>query len=51
MGFANTVKDLGFRAMSRAHKALLIVSGGLIGWSLGSLPVVELHTIGRSSGT
>jgi deazaflavin-dependent oxidoreductase (nitroreductase family) len=51
MGFANTVKNLGFRAMSRAHKALLIVSGGLIGWSLGSLPVVELHTIGRSSGT
>jgi deazaflavin-dependent oxidoreductase (nitroreductase family) len=50
MGFANSVKDLGFRAMSRAHKALLIVSGGLIGWSLGSIPVVELHTIGRSSG-
>jgi deazaflavin-dependent oxidoreductase (nitroreductase family) len=50
MGLANTVKDLGFKAMSRAHKGLLLVSGGRIGWSLGPIAVVELHTIGRSSG-
>ncbi|MDQ1576809.1 MAG: hypothetical protein QOH55_1959 [Microbacteriaceae bacterium] len=50
MGFANSVKDLGFKALSRAHKSLLIVSAGRIGWSLGSMAVVELHTIGRTSG-
>lgn len=50
MGFANTVKDLGFKTLSRTHRALLLVSRGRIGWKLGSMAAVELHTIGHSSG-
>lgn len=36
--------------INRFHRGLLAVSGGRIGSSFGSMPVVELHTIGRSSG-
>ena len=44
------MNDFGFRMMNRFHRALLAVSGGRIGGTIGSMPVVELHTIGRSSG-
>jgi deazaflavin-dependent oxidoreductase (nitroreductase family) len=33
-----------------AHKTLLKVSGGKLGWKMGKMPVVELTTIGRKSG-
>ncbi len=44
------MNDLGYRLMSRAHRLLLGVSRWRIGASVGSMPVVELHTVGRSSG-
>ena len=44
------MNDFGYRMMNRLHRGLLAVSGGRIGSTLGSMPVVELHTIGRSSG-
>jgi len=44
------MNDFGFRMMNRFHRALLAVSRGRIGGTIGSMPVVELHTIGRSSG-
>ncbi|HYI51290.1 MAG TPA: nitroreductase family deazaflavin-dependent oxidoreductase [Microbacterium sp.] len=44
------MNDFGFRMMNRFHRGLLAVSGGRIGGTIGSMPVVELHTIGRSSG-
>jgi deazaflavin-dependent oxidoreductase (nitroreductase family) len=42
--------DFKFRAMDAVHRALLKVSGGRIGRTLWSMPVVELHTVGRKSG-
>ena len=50
MSSRTRMKDFGHRMLNRAHRAVLFVSGGRVGASLGSMPVVELHTIGRSSG-
>ena len=44
------MNDFGYRMMNRFHRALLAVSRGRIGAAIGSMPVVELHTVGRSSG-
>lgn len=44
------MNDFGFRMLNRLHRALLAVSRGRIGGTIASMPVVELHTIGRSSG-
>lgn len=44
------MNDFGYRTMNRFHRALLAVSRGRIGGTIGSMPVVELHTVGRSSG-
>ncbi|MET0480368.1 MAG: nitroreductase/quinone reductase family protein [Mycetocola sp.] len=45
-----TLTDAGMRAMNAVHRALLAVSGGRVGWRLGRMVVLELHTVGRSSG-
>ncbi|MDJ0337219.1 nitroreductase/quinone reductase family protein [Cryobacterium sp. PH31-O1] len=50
MTLRNRVTDLGMLAMNGAHRILLAVSGGRLGWTIGSMATVELHTIGRSSG-
>ena len=50
MSLRNTLTDLLMRTMSRTHRGLLSLSRGRIGWWIGSVPAVELHTIGRSSG-
>jgi deazaflavin-dependent oxidoreductase (nitroreductase family) len=39
-----------FKAMNRAHRGLLLVSGGRLGWSIGQMPVLALTTTGRRSG-
>lgn len=44
------MNDFGHRMINRLHHGLLAISGGRIGATLGSMPVVELHTLGRSSG-
>jgi deazaflavin-dependent oxidoreductase (nitroreductase family) len=36
--------------MNAAHRVLLKVSGGRLGWNAQSMPVLELTTIGRKSG-
>jgi len=33
-----------------AHKGLIKISGGRVGWTGGGMPVVELTTTGRKSG-
>jgi deazaflavin-dependent oxidoreductase (nitroreductase family) len=38
------------KAMNLVHRGLLTLSGGRIGGRLASMPAVQLHTIGRSSG-
>ncbi|TFD55229.1 nitroreductase family deazaflavin-dependent oxidoreductase [Cryobacterium frigoriphilum] len=42
--------DLSMSAMNGVHRALLRGSGGRLGWTFGTMPAVELHTIGRTSG-
>lgn len=44
------MNDFGHRLINRFHRGLLKISGGRIGSRFGSMPVVELHTIGRTSG-
>ncbi len=36
--------------MNRAHRLVLGVTGGRLGWSAAGMPVVELTTVGRRSG-
>lgn len=38
------------KLMNGVHRAVLAVSGGRLGWTLGSMPALELHTTGRVSG-
>jgi deazaflavin-dependent oxidoreductase (nitroreductase family) len=42
--------DLGFKAMNRAHRTIVELSGGRVLGSAFGMPVVELHTVGRVSG-
>lgn len=47
---AHTVVDFGHRLLNRLHRGILAVTGGRLGWRIGPMPVVELHTVGRTSG-
>lgn len=42
--------DLVLKTMNTVHRSLLWFSGGRIGWTAGSMPVLELTTTGRKSG-
>lgn len=42
--------DAALKFMNAAHRALLKVSFGKLGWKAGSMPVLELTTTGRKSG-
>ncbi|HYZ54119.1 MAG TPA: nitroreductase family deazaflavin-dependent oxidoreductase [Streptosporangiaceae bacterium] len=42
--------DIGLKTMSRAHQAIVHLSGGQVLSSVFGMPVVELHTVGRRSG-
>jgi deazaflavin-dependent oxidoreductase (nitroreductase family) len=42
--------DLVLKSMNIVHRTMLKVSGGRLGWSFGSMPVLELTTVGRKSG-
>jgi deazaflavin-dependent oxidoreductase (nitroreductase family) len=44
------VTDLGMRTMNGVHRMVLGLSGGRLGWTIGTMQTVELHTTGRSSG-
>ena len=39
-----------FTLSNRAHRALLKISGGRVGWTGAGMPVLQLTTIGRKSG-
>ncbi len=50
MTLQHFLADLGFKAMSHAHRTIVALSGGrVLGLAFG-MPVVELHTVGRTSG-
>ena len=42
--------DLGLKTMSQAHRKIVHLSGGRVLASAFGMPVVELHTVGRTSG-
>ncbi|HEY6795804.1 MAG TPA: nitroreductase/quinone reductase family protein, partial [Kineosporiaceae bacterium] len=42
--------DLTLKAMNAAHRALLTISGGRVGWHVSGMPALELTTTGRKSG-
>ena len=42
--------DNGMKLANSVHRGLLRMSGGRIGSTIGSMPVVELHVKGRKSG-
>lgn len=50
MSFAHVRRDLLSKTVNAVHKTLIAVSGGRIGNQMGSIPVVKLTTIGRTSG-
>jgi deazaflavin-dependent oxidoreductase (nitroreductase family) len=43
--------DLALKAMNTIHRAGLRLSGGRLGWQAARMPVIELTTTGRKSGT
>lgn len=43
--------DIGMKTMNVAHRTMLTITRGKLGGRIGPMPVVELHTIGRASGT
>jgi len=50
MALDESLRDLQMKGMNAVHKTVLKLSGGRLLNSFGTMPVVELHTIGRSSG-
>ncbi|MEO9139461.1 MAG: nitroreductase/quinone reductase family protein [Jatrophihabitans sp.] len=42
--------DLALKTMNGAHRVLLKLSFGKVGWSFSGMPALELTTIGRKSG-
>ncbi len=42
--------DTFMKSMNVAHRGLLFASGGRLGSTIGTMPAVELHTVGRTSG-
>ena len=50
MSTRTKLTDLSMQAMNGVHRALLWGSRGRRGWTFGTMPAVELHTVGRTSG-
>jgi deazaflavin-dependent oxidoreductase (nitroreductase family) len=50
MALRETLTDAQMKTMNLVHRGLLAVSGGRIGQTLGSMPVVRLRHTGRTSG-
>ena len=47
---SHRVADLSMRVMNVVHRSVLTLSRGRLGWRIGPMSVLELHTVGRSSG-
>ncbi len=50
MSLQQSLADIGFKAMSRTHRAIVHLSSGRVLGSAFGMPAVELHTVGRKSG-
>ena len=42
--------DLALKTMNTLHRVILKASFGKLGWNAGTMPVLELTTVGRKSG-
>jgi deazaflavin-dependent oxidoreductase (nitroreductase family) len=50
MTLPQSLADIGMKAISQAHRAILRLTGGRVLGSAFGMPAVELHTVGRKSG-
>lgn len=50
MNLQHFLTDLSLRTMSQVHRAIVHTTGGRVLGSAFGMPVVELHTVGRTSG-
>lgn len=50
MSLPHLLADISLKAMNRAHRAVLHATGGRVLGSAFGMPVVELQTVGRTSG-
>jgi len=50
MPASQTFIDVVTKGMNVVHKSVLKVSGGRLGWDMGGMAAVELHTTGQRSG-
>ncbi|MEL6981428.1 MAG: nitroreductase family deazaflavin-dependent oxidoreductase [Actinomycetota bacterium] len=50
MDLVDVIKDTQMKTMNTVHRAVITLSGGRIGGSLGKMPVYKLTTTGRTSG-
>jgi deazaflavin-dependent oxidoreductase (nitroreductase family) len=50
MSLKDAAVDLQLKTANAVHKTIRALSGGRLGNTLGSMQVVELHTIGRRTG-
>jgi deazaflavin-dependent oxidoreductase (nitroreductase family) len=42
--------DFALKTMNQVHRTVMTLSGGKLGWTAASMPVLELTTTGRKSG-
>lgn len=50
MSIRNSVLDVVMKTADRLHRGLITVTNGRVGSEFRNLPIVDLHTVGRSSG-
>lgn len=50
MDVQHFLADISLKTMSRAHQVIVHFTGGSVLGSAFGMPVVELHTVGRTSG-
>ena len=50
MAVQNSLADTGMKVMNLVHRSIRTISFGRLGNTIGSMPVVELHAVGRKSG-
>ncbi len=46
----DSLADLGFKALNLSHRAVTALTGGHLGRRAFGMPVVDLYTVGRTSG-
>jgi deazaflavin-dependent oxidoreductase (nitroreductase family) len=50
MNVPRQLVDIGFKTVTQVHRIIVRMTGGRVLSSVAGMPVVELHTVGRTSG-